>query len=63
MKEMEAIDKHVGKIHKKFMDKPSKILVKADALTLQGIAQYFVRLDGDGQKYAVLKDLFAGLSV
>ena len=22
MKEMEAIDKHVGKIHKKFMDKP-----------------------------------------
>jgi translation initiation factor 4A len=47
----------------KFMDKPVKILVKAEALTLQGIAQYFVRLDGDGQKYAVLKDLFAGLSV
>jgi len=22
MKEMEALDKHVGKIHKKFMDKP-----------------------------------------
>lgn len=47
----------------KFMNHPNKILVKAEQLTLQGIAQYFVRLDGDEQKYLVLKDLFAGLSV
>jgi superfamily II DNA/RNA helicase len=47
----------------KFMQHPNKILVKAEQLTLQGIAQYFVRLDGDEQKYLVLKDLFSGLSV
>ncbi len=47
----------------KFMNHPNKILVKAEQLTLQGIAQYFVRIDGDEQKYLVLKDLFAGLSV
>jgi translation initiation factor 4A len=47
----------------KFMDHPRKILVKAAQLTLQGISQYFVKLDGDEQKYAVLKDVFAGLSI
>jgi len=47
----------------KFMNNPNKILVKAEQLTLQGIAQYFVRLDGDEQKYLVLKDIFAGLSI
>ena len=47
----------------KFMDHPRKILVKAAQLTLQGIAQYYVKLDGDEQKYMVLKDVFAGLSI
>ena len=48
---------------KKFMINPAKILVKAQQLTLQGIAQYFVRLDSDEQKYATIKDLFASLSI
>ena len=39
----------------KFMSKPIKILVKAEQLTLQGIAQYYIRLNDDEQKYAVLK--------
>ena len=47
----------------KFMKNPVKILVKAEQLTLQGIAQYFIRLDGDEHKYLTLKDLFAGLVV
>ena len=47
----------------KFMDKPLQILVKTEELTLQGIAQYFIRLDGDEHKYMTLKDLFAGLSI
>ena len=46
-----------------FMDNPMKILVKADMLTLQGIAQYFIRLDGDENKYDCLKDIFSGLSI
>ena len=47
----------------KFMNKPLQILVKTEQLTLQGIAQYFIRLDGDEHKYMTLKDLFAGLSI
>ena len=46
-----------------FMDKPIKILVKAEMLTLQGIAQYFIRLDGDEQKYDTLKDIYTGLAI
>ena len=47
----------------KFMKNPVKILVKAEQLTLQGIAQYFIRLDGDEHKYMTLKDLFSGLVI
>lgn len=47
----------------KFMRNPTKILVKAEELTLQGIAQYFIRLDGDDQKYLTIKDLFSSLSI
>jgi len=47
----------------RFMRNPIKILVKADQLTLQGIAQYYIRLDSDEQKYATIKDLFEGLTI
>jgi translation initiation factor 4A len=47
----------------KFMRDPVKILVKAEQLTLQGIAQYFVRLGNDEHKYATLRDLFGNLSI
>lgn len=47
----------------KFMNKPTKILVKAEQLTLRGIAQYFIRLPDDAQKYNVLQDIFSGLTV
>ena len=47
----------------KFMSRPIKILVKAEQLTLQGIAQYYIRLNDDEQKYLVLKDIFAGMSI
>jgi translation initiation factor 4A len=47
----------------KFMRKPSEILVKNDNLTLQGIAQYFISLDDDHQKYMTIKDLFSQLSI
>jgi translation initiation factor 4A len=47
----------------KFMRDPVKILVKAEMLTLEGIAQYYVALDDDGDKYQTLKDLFATLSM
>jgi superfamily II DNA/RNA helicase len=47
----------------KFMVDPIKILVKADQLTLQGIAQYFINIDDDVGKYETIKDLFSSLSI
>ena len=47
----------------KFMRSPAKILVKAEQLTLQGIAQYYIRLDSDEHKYETLKDLFSSLTI
>tara|TARA_B100002051_G_scaffold251539_1_gene263935 strand:+ start:1317 stop:2531 length:1215 start_codon:yes stop_codon:yes gene_type:complete len=47
----------------RFMRHPIKILVKAEQLTLQGIAQYYIRLDNDEHKYATIKDLFDGLTI
>ena len=47
----------------KFMRHPVKILVKAEQLTLQGIAQYYINLEDDLQKYECIKDLFSSLTV
>jgi translation initiation factor 4A len=46
-----------------FMEDPVKILVKSEMLTLEGIQQYYVALETDGQKFDTLKDLYASLSV
>jgi translation initiation factor 4A len=45
-----------------FMEDPISILVKAEALTLQGIAQWLIRLENDEQKYLTLKDIYSGLT-
>lgn len=42
---------------------PKHISVKTEALTLEGIGQYYVALDNDDQKYLVLKDLYSSLSL
>lgn len=47
----------------KFLRDPVEILVKAEQLTLQGIAQYFINIEDDVQKYETLKDLFSSLTV
>lgn len=47
----------------KFLRKPIKILVKAEQLTLQGIAQYFINVQDDVMKYETLKDIFSSLSI
>tara|TARA_B110000908_G_C10266275_1_gene464269 strand:+ start:6292 stop:7527 length:1236 start_codon:yes stop_codon:yes gene_type:complete len=58
-----TIPLELDELTRKFMRNPTKILVKNEELTLQGIAQYFIRLDGDEQKYLTIKDLFASLSI
>lgn len=53
----------VEKLTEKFMTEPEKILVKSEMLTLEGIQQYHVALDNDGNKFDCLKDLYGSLSV
>ena len=42
---------------------PVHIMVKKEALTLDGISQYYVALDTDQHKYLTLKDLYSSFSV
>ena len=53
----------VEHLTEKFMKDPEKILVKSELLTLEGIQQYHVALDNDGNKFDCLKDLYSSLSV
>lgn len=58
-----TVPESLDQLTDKFMKHPIKILVKADQLTLQGIAQYYIKLDSDDQKYSTVKDLFEGLTI
>lgn len=58
-----SMPKEVEQLTEKFMNEPEKILVKSEMLTLEGIQQYHVALDNDGNKFDCLKDLYASLSV
>jgi translation initiation factor 4A len=53
----------VEQLTEKFMKDPQKILVKSEMLTLEGIQQYHIALDSDGNKFDCLKDLYNSLSV
>ena len=53
-----TLPEDIHKLTEKFMRNPVKMLVKADAVTLEGIDQYFVALENDTQKYDTLKDIF-----
>jgi len=54
---------HVYSITEKFMREPVTISVKAESLTLEGIAQYFIALRNDRDKYDVLKDIYSYISL
>lgn len=55
---MELLD-----MSKKLLRDPEKILVKSEALTLEGIAQYYVLIDDERAKYLTLKDLYSSINV
>jgi translation initiation factor 4A len=46
-----------------FLRNPTKILVKNEMLTLDGIIQYYINLEDYNQKFESLKDLFSVFSV
>lgn len=50
-------------LSKKLLRDPIKILVKSEALSLEGIGQYYVLQDADNQKMDTLKDLYNSISV
>ena len=58
-----TLPQSVYPITDKIMRNPIKISVKTEMLTLEGIAQFYVAVDDDRQKYATLKHLFSFLSV
>jgi len=45
------------------MNNPLYIEVKKEALTLEGIKQYYIALESDRDKFAVLKDIYSKLSM
>ncbi len=48
---------------RKFMNKPVKILVKRDELTLEGIKQFYVNFDREEWKLDTLCDLYETLGI
>ena len=57
-----TMPKEFFEITEKFMDKPLKILVKTEQLTLEGIKQYYVNVERNDFKFDVLCDLYKMLS-
>jgi len=58
-----TLPESISGVIEKIMRNPIKISVKREMLTLEGIAQYYIAVDDDRQKYLTLKDLFSFLSV
>merc|ERR1711907_621484 len=54
----EALD-----ITRKFMNKPVRILIKRDELTLEGIKQFYVNVDKEEWKLETLCDLYEALTI
>ena len=47
----------------KFMRNPTKIIVQADKLNVEGIEQFFIAVNDDNEKYVTVKKLFSSLVV
>ena len=58
-----TVSEQLMQLSKKFMRDPTRILVKTDMLTLEGISQYYVYLNSDKEKYDTLKDLYSLISM
>jgi len=58
-----TLPEYISNITTKFMRDPINIFVKTEALTLEGISQYFVAVDDDKQKYLAMKDLYSYISL
>jgi len=50
-------------LSEKFMRNPLKILVKNDAVTLEGISQFYINVEKNGYKFETLCDLYDSITV
>lgn len=58
-----TLSPELHEMSRKILRNPEKILVKSEALTLEGISQYYVLLDNEESKYMTLKDLYSIINV
>ncbi len=53
----------VIELTEKFMNKPKRLLMTADRLTLEGIKQYYINTKDNNWKYDVLIDIYESISI
>tara|TARA_B100001123_G_C15343990_1_gene1036173 strand:+ start:7609 stop:8766 length:1158 start_codon:yes stop_codon:yes gene_type:complete len=53
----------IMELSQKFMKDPTKLLVKKETLTLEGITQFYIDVKHDDWKYDVLKDLYETINI
>ena len=58
-----TIPEEIIELSDNFLKSPSKILVKKEALTLEGITQFFINVKINDWKYDVLKDLYDTINI
>lgn len=58
-----TIPDEVIELTNSFMNKPESILVKKEALTLEGITQFYINIKVSDWKYDILKDLYDTISI
>ena len=58
-----TIPQEVLDLTESFMNNPTSILVKKEALTLEGITQFYINIKVNDWKYDILKDLYDTISI
>ena len=58
-----TIPEDIIELSSKFLREPEHILVKKEALTLEGITQFYINIKVNDWKYDVLKDLYDTISI
>ena len=58
-----TIPEEIIELSDKFMTHPEKVLVKKEALTLEGITQFYINMKINDWKYDVLKDLYDTINI
>jgi translation initiation factor 4A len=58
-----TIPEEILELSDHFMNKPQKLLVKKESLTLEGITQFYINIRVSDWKYDVLKDLYDTINI